>query len=66
MEELARITSKYFCAGLVLHPLHLTVIETAPIIKYLNGKSFKDVIQYCNKKYWKFEYLFAHGWKEIK
>jgi hypothetical protein len=65
MEELARITSKYFCAGIVLHPFHLTVIDAAPIVKYLKGKSFNEAINYCHKKHWKFEYLFESGWKEI-
>jgi hypothetical protein len=63
--DLARITSNYFCAGLLFNQMRLVVVDTAPILSYMNGWQFKRVLEYCEKKGWKFEYCFSVGWKEF-
>lgn len=49
----AQITSPYFCAGVVFNK-HMVVVEAAPIIKYMKGWFWADVVDYCNKKGWDF------------
>jgi hypothetical protein len=50
---LFQITAPYFTAGGTI--VCGTVIEVAPIIKYLKGKTDKQVYEYCKRKQWKLE-----------
>jgi len=52
-EILLRITSSYFCAGIILK--NNMVIKTAPILKYMLNKDIKYIINYCGIKKWKIE-----------
>jgi hypothetical protein len=54
-EVLVRITSDYFCAGIVFKDDY--VCETAPILKWSKNRSFFWMKKYCEKKKWKFEKL---------
>lgn len=47
---LIRITSNYFCAGLILGE------RAAPIISYMKNWSFDEILNYCNKKKWLIEW----------
>jgi len=46
---LIRITSNYFCAGIVVGE------RAAPIIKYMKLWNEKKITEYCKKKGWKCE-----------
>lgn len=48
---LIRITSPYFCAGLVLNE------RTAPILHYMKNWSFEQIQEYCVNKNWQMEWL---------
>lgn len=50
MEVVIQITSRYFCAGVVLY--NNRVQKTAPIIYYMKGWSADDIRNYCAKKGW--------------
>ena len=57
---LVRITSSYFCVGIVFEGIYGKgdrVVKTAPILKYMMGWSMDDVIKYMRKKGWKGELL---------
>jgi hypothetical protein len=43
-----RITSPYFCAGIVEG-------RAAPIIKYMQSWTLEKIQEYCNKKKWRLE-----------
>ena len=62
MTDLIRITAKHFCAGVEIDELKLTVVNTAPILKYMLNWKFKKVFSYCEEKKWKLEYLFVSRW----
>ena len=51
-EEMYEITSPYYCAGLIVK--NNTVIESAPIIKWMTGKNISEVEEYCKFKKFKF------------
>lgn len=48
--SLIRITSNYFCAGVVAHDDVVT--HAAPILKYMRGWTIKRVRAYCKIKDW--------------
>jgi hypothetical protein len=48
--ELYQITSKYFCAGIVVHTG--TIVHAAPILGWTIGKEFKYFRDYCRRKRW--------------
>ena len=50
-----RITSSYFCAGLVM--AEGCVIRAAPILRYMHGWTRESVQSYCRMKDWKCEWL---------
>jgi len=50
-----RIESPYFVAGVVFSDS--TVTRSAPIVKYMQGWKKSDVIKYCIKKAWKFQWI---------
>jgi len=46
---LLQITTSYFCAGVEVSG------RAAPIIRYLKGRSEKEITEYCKRKGWKVE-----------
>lgn len=48
-----RLTSKWFCAGVVLQKDR--VIRCAPILSYMQGWTRKRVLDYANGRFWKAE-----------
>jgi hypothetical protein len=52
---LYRLTSSYFCCGFVTKDS--IVIDAAPIIKWMKGKTLIQVYNWCIKKSIKFEKL---------
>lgn len=50
-EKLYQIKSNYFCAGIIVK--NKTIIYTAPIIKWMKGKSIRFIKQYCRNKNFK-------------
>jgi hypothetical protein len=52
-----RITSPYFCAGVIYGDGKVTKI--APIIKYMRKWNFNSIIEYCWKKKWNLEWWVA-------
>jgi len=52
---LIRITSGYFCAGVVVDEKIGAVSMTAPIIGYMRGWAPERVLGYCRKRGWKAE-----------
>ncbi len=48
---LAQITAPHFVAGIILANDY--VIETAPILKYMNGWPKTKVWNYCRRKKWR-------------
>lgn len=50
-EALIQITSRYFCAGIVLK--EGTVKTAAPILKYMRGWNLNKVRNYSTGKGWK-------------
>ena len=59
-----RITAPYFCCGAVLGS-DLSVIKSAPIIKWMIGKSWKFIYDYCKKKKWKLEVMINESWRML-
>jgi hypothetical protein len=51
--KLLRITSSYFCAGVGV--VDDIAVNTAPILKYMNGRSLWWIKKYCEKKKWELE-----------
>jgi len=43
---LIQITSKHFCAGVLLH------VEAAPIIGYMRRWTLREIVVYCERKGW--------------
>ena len=65
--DLIRITSDYFCAGVILDSIHLVCVDSAPILKYMIGKKFSWIKSYCDKKCWKLEYRISNDkWDSFK
>ena len=52
---LCRITAPHFCAGLIVRRGDLTVIQTAPILRYMTAWPAQRVRQYCTGKRWDLE-----------
>lgn len=50
-----QIDSGYFCAAVILE--NGTVTQAAPILSYMRGWTKQKVIQYCNRKKWRFQEL---------
>lgn len=46
-----QITSPYFCAAVELH----NYASTSPILRYMADWEEDAIIEYCEKKGWKFE-----------
>lgn len=61
--DLVRITSNYFCAGILIDKIHLVCVEAAPILKYMKNKKFNWIKSYCDKKGWKLEYKLSKSFK---
>ena len=61
MKTLIRITSSYFCAGIEVEDQH--VVNTAPILKYMNGWSMSQVIDYVKKNLWTLKVV--EKWSEL-
>jgi len=55
-EKLMRITSSYFCAGVILNSKEI-IIETAPILKWSKGRDLWWFEKYCKKKKWGMEII---------
>lgn len=55
MNNLVRITTLYFCAGLEIDEQKLIVVRTPPILKYMINWPWKKVYSYCEKKKWKLD-----------
>ena len=53
MKILYRVTSPYFCAGIVVQLGKIVV--TAPILSWTNGKLFVSFLAYCRHKNWDVE-----------
>lgn len=51
--KLLRITSSYFCAGIIT--VNDIVVKYAPILKYMKGRSIWWIERYCKKKKWELE-----------
>jgi hypothetical protein len=41
-----QITAPHFCAGVVVG------VRAAPIVRYMVGWTFPQIVQYCSKKRW--------------
>jgi len=50
-----RITAPHFCAGAIFR--HGKIVEAAPIIKWMIGRSVADMRRYCEQMAWRFEML---------
>lgn len=57
IEDLARISAPYFCAGLVLE--NDVVVRAAPILGYMRGWSLERVSHYAKSKRWTLQVLRA-------
>lgn len=55
METLIRITSSYFCCGVIAKNGKIT--ETAPIVKYMIGWDAQKFVNYCKSKNFNYEKL---------
>lgn len=53
MNDLFRIESLYFVAGLIC--VENIVTQAAPIIRYMIGWNINKVRSYCEKRKWKLE-----------
>jgi hypothetical protein len=52
---LFQIKASYFCAGGEIADNR--VIDSAPIIQYMKGWSYKQVYEYCQRKKWEFRMI---------
>lgn len=43
----------HFCAGGEVSNWHVMGSKTAPIIRYMHGWNWKEVVAYCKHKGWK-------------
>jgi len=50
-----RITAPHFCAGIFIW--NGTVMDTAPILRYMKGYSPSWIAGYCTRKGWQIEYV---------
>ena len=48
---LLQIDAPYFCAGCSLNGKYVDTV--APIIKYMKGWTYEEVVTYCKRKRWK-------------
>jgi hypothetical protein len=48
---LIQITAPHFCAGVVVAPNGVGR-SAAPILRYMVGWTFPQIVQYCTKKRW--------------
>lgn len=55
-EALYRITSPYFCAGVIINTITDKCVEAAPIVRWMVGKYYATIYDYCQDKGLKLEY----------
>lgn len=58
---LYRITSPRFVAGFEATAELRVVINSAPILRYMQGWSINKVKEYCRKKHWRLKELDANN-----
>lgn len=54
--KLLRITANHFCAGAETDKNEV-VVKTAPILKYMKGRTIWWIKRYCKKKKWELEII---------
>ena len=57
IELLFRVVAPFCVAGFVVDPKDRMVVEAAPIIKYLIGRSMREAVLYCRGRGWDVQLL---------
>ncbi len=55
--KLGQITSRHFCAAVIIDTNTDSVIEAAPILKYMIGWRVHKVSDYCLCNSWKIQWI---------
>lgn len=56
-EVLCQFTSQHYCAGAVFSSITDKCVDAAPVIRWMVGKQFRVVADYCKRKGIKFAYV---------